>query len=164
VNLRRLENQSRYFALCVALDVSHRLRIEVHGYTAVGMPQQLLHGLHIFSVRLQNRRERMTKRMSSHLGRDLGSFESRPDVHAKDGEGPVRELFLACGTGEDSITIHRVSRLPSPHQQNASQLRIERDWFLRCFRLARAHALKGNGPGHVQFEVLEVHVGPFQSE
>ena len=57
-------------------------------------------------MRLQNRRQGMTDGMPSHLARDLGSFESRPDVHAKDGEGPVGELSLACGTGEDpSVSI-----------------------------------------------------------
>ena len=58
------------------------------------MPEQFLHCLHVLPVRLQNRREGITENMPSHLARDLRRFESRPDVHTEDGEGPVRELML----------------------------------------------------------------------
>jgi hypothetical protein len=36
----------------------------------------------------------MTESIPSRLSRDLRRFESRPDVHTEDGEGPVRELML----------------------------------------------------------------------
>lgn len=35
--------------LRAALNICHRLRIEVHRDAAVGMPEQLLHRLHVFS-------------------------------------------------------------------------------------------------------------------
>jgi hypothetical protein len=36
------------------LDVRHRLRIDVHRHTAVGVPQQFLHGFHVLLMSLQN--------------------------------------------------------------------------------------------------------------
>ncbi len=82
----------------------------------------------------------------------------------KRGVGPVRKLALAGRTGEDPVVAHRVRRPSAPQEQSLRQLWIERDGLLRCLCLVGADALKRNGTGDVQFEVLEIHVRPFQRQ
>ncbi len=100
--------------------------------------------------------------MPSHLAADLGRLESRADVHAKEEKEPVTGAPPFWRGWRNPITVGRVSGLPSPHQQNSRQLRIEWNGLLRCLRLAGSDALKSDGAGNLQLEIFEVR--PFQRE
>ena len=58
----------------------HSLNVRVHGHTDVCMAHQCLHRRHIFTVRFEQRTERVSERMPADPFRNPGSLRCRTDV------------------------------------------------------------------------------------
>src|SRR6516225_9170557 len=67
-------------SLRFALRLGHSLNVRVHGDTDVCMAHQCLHRRHIFTVRFEQRTERVSERMPTDPFRNPGSLRCRTDV------------------------------------------------------------------------------------
>src|SRR5467141_4077721 len=86
----------------------------------------------------------------------------RPYVVAHDALPPIRSPSPGRRAGEDPVLGTGVGCMETPSFESLRQVRVERDWLLRCLGLARAGHLHHDRANHADLLAGEIDVLPLQ--
>jgi len=132
--LLRAAYQAGDFVLRRPLLFGNRLGVGVQSDPAGRMPEQLLNNLDVSAARAQERCTGVSERMPpdplgyANVSRDL------TDSIAHERLSPIWLSTVAVRTGEDPVVSGLVLGVKPPCTESSREKRVERNWFLRCFR------------------------------
>ena len=106
----------------------------------------------------------MTKRMPTKLLGVAKASGNLANAISHQRLEPVRLSAATVWASEDPVTRSFVHRVSPPRTERSCEKRIERNRFLRCLGFARADNLQDDGASHADLVLLEVDVGPLESE
>jgi hypothetical protein len=105
----------------------HGLRVHVKRDPAIRVPQELLYGVHIFPVCLQQSAEVVAESVPNDVLGNVGSACHRLDIPLHEIVRPIGLFALHARTGKDPVTFHRVRARTPPAQKIFRHVLVHRD-------------------------------------
>ena len=144
----------------------YSLRVHIHRYFEVGVPERFLNRLHVLSIGLHQSTEAVPQRVPANRLCDLQLVpQDRLEVDPVNRTRPVRLPSLRRRTGEYPILRLVVGATCAPCEQNLRHhFGTDRNGLSRSLRLAAFDPLLDHIADYAKFKALEIDIFPFQAE